>query len=927
MAESDEIIILSDDDEEEDPKRQQKGTTNHHQSTSESGTRQLPHKSSSANSTNGVCLKPKVLGTAQEKVRNVEALKTENAHLFNEFVDYCTKHTTEHPEVITFLKGRHEKTNPDYLSSTEFRNIIGRCLARVQSKKNKIYVYINELCTSLKANSQKKKVTVSHVPSQGKETAYTESCSKLFVTEPEVQDVSSMQDHTDAPEEEKQEKKSTGSKRQIRYLENLLKVYSDEIHKLQEKELDLDDLEDEDSTYIQENRLKKKMIKIFKKLCELKGCSSLTGRVIEQRIPYRGTRYPEINHKIEKFINRPDQFPDYQDILKVIQKVNDTSSLGLSAKQMQSMAQDAFREVGNRLQERRHLDLVYNFGSHLTDEYRPGSDPAMADISLERRLRENRAVSMNQLDAVIQKYANMQEDVENEEYEKKQQRTNVAVPSSSAGSAKANFDQMPMEEASSESKVEEANSVDRKSSRLEKAFSEKTSTKLKNTKGSDRETEGDEEAEDDEEDELSSDPDIEEELENSCLMSEEEEEEAHGDIKIETPDADQEPDNQSVHFGVYSGAEEVEDDDEEISENEGDSVDDDEIGLEMGPEEDLILDKDTCCTLSDIPDKDAQLQVKCESLDSGNHCIEAVANKVSLNSVSSSDETDGLKEYTLSETSVTIIKEVSVSLTRSSVVEKEVARRTSKTSSNGLNAVTPHINNSSETSSHFPEKSCRKHLSFPDAQDIENATSECSESSKSPLRMSQISANIQTSSLEDQTALSFPEASTRLRRSLSMDFSPSLVSEKSNTPRKNRLRKRSNSDSRNLSILSAPIKIETESFSENGGNIPIMTVNGRAVDSVAEKTPPRKKRKRSDGVSPSTGSDADPEDISLHLEVTCLGPDKTLVDVASSQDDSPFKNNVGSSSITASHRRHKVLKVNVATQCDPEEVIVLSDSD
>lgn len=40
------------------------------------------------------------------------------------------------------------------------------------------------------------------------------------------------------------------------------------------------------------------MIKIYEKLCELKGCNTLTGRVIEQRIPYSGTRYPEINKKV-----------------------------------------------------------------------------------------------------------------------------------------------------------------------------------------------------------------------------------------------------------------------------------------------------------------------------------------------------------------------------------------------------------------------------------------------------------------------------------------------------------------------------------------------------------------------------------------------------------------------------------------------------
>lgn len=131
---------------------------------------------------------------------------------------------------------------------------------------------------------------------------------------------------------------------QIAYLENLLKVYNEEICRLQQAELSLTDMEAEDSLYIQEHKLKRKvslqcgaawwlplsntdikavkskclrqpvwqlltppsrvlllffqMMKIYEKLCELKGCSTLTGRAIEQRITYKSTRYPEINRRV-----------------------------------------------------------------------------------------------------------------------------------------------------------------------------------------------------------------------------------------------------------------------------------------------------------------------------------------------------------------------------------------------------------------------------------------------------------------------------------------------------------------------------------------------------------------------------------------------------------------------------------------------------
>lgn len=124
------------------------------------------------------------------------------------------------------------------------------------------------------------------------------------------------------------------------------------------------------------------------------------------------------------------------------------------------------------MQERRHLDLVYNFGSHLTDHYMPGKvsaginissvcslhltlvcsclvlfsfiylffsthcsytclhfsflskakDPALSDPALQRKLRSNREVALSRLEEVITKYAVKQEDTEEQERTKRQEK-------------------------------------------------------------------------------------------------------------------------------------------------------------------------------------------------------------------------------------------------------------------------------------------------------------------------------------------------------------------------------------------------------------------------------------------------------------------------------------------------------------------------
>ncbi|NXP42946.1 DAXX protein, partial [Leiothrix lutea] len=315
-----------------------------------------------------------------------------------QFLSLCAPLTQEHPEVLPFLSSRHLRAHPDFRGSAEFRNILSRLLRRVRGRRRKVYVYINELCTVLKARALRRRLPLRSLPrgaspcpdgaSPCPDGAAPSRCSSTSSQPPGASSSNSNtpsqcpgapSQYPSAPSGDPQgdpasspRRSGGGSRRQIRHLEHLLRVYAGEIRRLQERELDLAELDSADSPYLQENRLKRRMMRIFRRLCQLKECSSLTGRVLEQRIRFRGTRYPEVNRSIERFINRPDAFPDYSDILREIRGASARHGLGLGRRQMENMAQEAFREVGNRLQERRHLDLVYNFGSHLTDQYRPG---------------------------------------------------------------------------------------------------------------------------------------------------------------------------------------------------------------------------------------------------------------------------------------------------------------------------------------------------------------------------------------------------------------------------------------------------------------------------------------------------------------------------------------------------------------------------
>ncbi|MEJ1270703.1 hypothetical protein NN561_001530 [Cricetulus griseus] len=289
MVAADSIIVLDDEDEDE--------------AAAQMGPSQLP--------SNPVSLEPEASGPS-ESHRNGgshnsggrKCYKLENERLFEEFLELCKVQTSDHPEVVPFLHKQQQRTQSLFLASAEFCNIMPRVLSRARNRPAKLYVYINELCTVLKAHSSKKKQNLAPAPSTPSEPSGgnppTESSSDL----------------TNAENTASEASRTCGSRRQIQRLEQLLALYVAEGDTAAAGGVG--------------------------SLCELKDCSSLTGRVIEQRILYRVTRYPEVNRCIERLINKPgpDAFPDYGDVLSAVERATTRHNLGLPRQQLQLMAQD-----------------------------------------------------------------------------------------------------------------------------------------------------------------------------------------------------------------------------------------------------------------------------------------------------------------------------------------------------------------------------------------------------------------------------------------------------------------------------------------------------------------------------------------------------------------------------------------------------------
>lgn len=199
---------------------------------------------------------------------------------------------------------------------------------------------------------------------------------------------------------------SRKKKRIVRKLEEKLKHISERIKILNKSELSLDEMNMNDSTYIQESRLKDRFNRIWNKMCRINGRAPDTGRVTEKEIKCPHTGFREIDRAVNRFLKKKrGRFPDRFDINNVILETKKKHGLKIAPQVIKEITDEVFMYVGNKLQKRRRLDFTNNSGSFLTDSYSAGEDPAMTDSALLKKLEENKKVSKRALDEVFNKYA------------------------------------------------------------------------------------------------------------------------------------------------------------------------------------------------------------------------------------------------------------------------------------------------------------------------------------------------------------------------------------------------------------------------------------------------------------------------------------------------------------------------------------------
>jgi len=228
----------------------------------------------------------------------------------------------------------------------------------------------------------KKKAVLTTLNSQAPEKS---SSSKEVEPEKEKSpSPSAMEGSSSSKGNEEEKSKKKVSQKHIEKLEAALKKCSKKIKEYEEKEVDWDNEAEEESNYLMTARLKRRCMQIYSKIAEAKALSDSLDRRRDKRLKCVESRYPEINKKIEKFVNRTKHFPDFQDISKLVRAAN--KDLHLSEGEMHAEAESIFQSVGKTLKKRREIDDHEVMTSYLKEDQTV--DPAHGDSELEKRLQE-----------------------------------------------------------------------------------------------------------------------------------------------------------------------------------------------------------------------------------------------------------------------------------------------------------------------------------------------------------------------------------------------------------------------------------------------------------------------------------------------------------------------------------------------------------
>ena len=195
----------------------------------------------------------------------------------------------------------------------------------------------------------------------------------------------------------------------LKKLRKKMEIYSRQIKKFNEESLSFNEMDRDDSPYMKVDSLQRKLLKTWEEFCRVQGMSPKIN-VKYNTTEFSGTEFEELNKKINRLLDKSmDCFPDYIDVLTLVQRCTTKHNLPISSEEQGSLSRRLFQDIIKELKKRRQGDFVNHFGSHLTDECKGTSDPALENLELHKVLERQHVEGEEKLARVIDDFVVKQE--------------------------------------------------------------------------------------------------------------------------------------------------------------------------------------------------------------------------------------------------------------------------------------------------------------------------------------------------------------------------------------------------------------------------------------------------------------------------------------------------------------------------------------
>ena len=330
------------------------------------------------------------------------------------------------------------RLDPKFKHDSSLKNLVDLKWALVNTQRDSVYVHVKEVLEELKKYRSDAGSSGDTSEFSDQETVKIKKRVSLTTISSEVPKRGERDE--DSRELEGREKtevgvseRKTASSKHIKKLEAALAACAEQIKKCEEAEIDWE--RDEDSNFLMADRWKKKYMSIYYKLAEYNGASASLERSSDKRFIFSESKFPVINRKIERFVNKTKSFPDFWDIKSQIEKINQEDGLQLTDMQIHNETEKIFISVGKKLKKRRNIDD----GSVMYSYLKPGdSDPAASDPQLESKLNQLGKEAKERIEKVFEEFTEKQaagvksneeeSDTENEEeYEEEPEPDDVSL--------------------------------------------------------------------------------------------------------------------------------------------------------------------------------------------------------------------------------------------------------------------------------------------------------------------------------------------------------------------------------------------------------------------------------------------------------------------------------------------------------------------